>query len=145
MSRLPLAPAPATRASPVEAFGQAVMLQQRRDLAGARRQLKVVLRKHPRHFDGLHLMSILEAQRGHFKDADKLVRQALLINPQSPDAQSNRGNMLRELGDYGGAVTCYDAALRFQPQYPNALNNRAIALTPLGRVEEASRIRGLFP
>ncbi len=77
-----------------------------------------VLRKHPGHFDGLHLMSILEAQRGHYKDAEKLVRQALLINPNSPDAQSNRGNMLRELGDYAGAVACYDVALRLKPQYP---------------------------
>ena len=137
MSRLPLAPAPASRANPGEAFGQAVTLYQLGDHAGARRQLKAVLRKHPRHFDGLHLMSILEAQRGHYKDAEKLVRQALLINPQSPDAQSNRGNMLRELGDYEGAVACYDFALRLKPQYPNALNNRAIALTGLGRFGEA--------
>ncbi len=137
MSRLPLAPAPAGRADPAEAFGQALMLYQQGDHTGARRQLKVVLRKHPRHFDGLHLMSILEAQRGHYKDAEKLLRQALLINPNSPDAQSNRGNMLRELGDYQGAVTCYDLALRLKPQYPNALNNRAIALIRLGKFDDA--------
>ncbi|HVG51513.1 MAG TPA: tetratricopeptide repeat protein [Xanthobacteraceae bacterium] len=137
MSRLPLAPAPSGPANPADLFMQAVMHYRQGDHAGARRQLKAVLRKAPRHFEALHLMGLLEAQRGHYKDADKLLRQALMLNPQSAEAHSNRGNVLRELGEFETAVACYDAALRLNPNYPNAHNNRAIALTRLGRLDDA--------
>jgi predicted O-linked N-acetylglucosamine transferase (SPINDLY family) len=137
MSRLPLAPAPSGRATPADLFVQALTHYRQGDPAGARRQLKIVLRKEPHHFDALHLMSLLEAQRGHYKDAERMIRQALRIKPDSPDALSNRGNMLRELADFGEAVACYDAALRLNPKYHNAHNNRAIALGKLGRHDEA--------
>lgn len=142
MSRLPLASAPAGRANPADLFMQAVMHYRQGDDAGARRQLKLVLRKQPQHFDALHLMSLLEAQRGHYKDAEKMLRQALLLNPNSAEAQSNRGNMLRELGQLDDAVKCYDAALALNPKYHNAHNNRAIALTKLGRFDEALQSYG---
>ncbi|MGZ3409928.1 MAG: tetratricopeptide repeat protein [Xanthobacteraceae bacterium] len=142
MSRLPLAPAPPGRANPADLFMQAVMHYRQGDHAGARRQLKLVLRKQPQHFDALHLMSLLEAQRGHYKDAEKMLRQALLLNPNSAEAQSNRGNMLRELGQFDEAVKCYDAALTLNPNYHNAHNNRAIALTKLGRFDEALQSYG---
>ncbi len=120
-----------------DAFGQAVGLYQGRDFGGARRVLKLVLRKQPEHFDALHLMGLIEAQRGHHKDAELLLRHAVRINPRSADAHSNRANVQRELRRYEESVASCDLALAIKPDYANAHNNRAIALAALGRFEEA--------
>ena len=112
-------------------------LYQRGDTAGARRVLKLVLRKAPQHFDALHLMGLVEAQRGRHKDSEVLLRQAVRVNPGSAEAHANRGNVLRELGRFADAVASYDLALALRPDYPNALNGRANALVALGQFEEA--------
>jgi predicted O-linked N-acetylglucosamine transferase (SPINDLY family) len=106
-------------------------------LAGARRNLKVVLRKQPQLFDALHLMGLVEAQRGHNKDAEVLLRQAVRINPASAEAHANRGNVQRALERFDDAIASYDQALQIRPSYANALNSRAIALTAVGRFAEA--------
>jgi protein O-GlcNAc transferase len=137
MPRPPIDFAPAKRPMAAEAFNQAAALYQRGDLPGARRMLRPLLRKQPDHFDGLHLMGLIEAQRGHHKDAEILLRQAVRINPQSAEAQSNRGNVLRELKRYEEAVQSYDLALQIRPNYANALNSRAIAQMAMGHAEDA--------
>jgi protein O-GlcNAc transferase len=116
---------------------EAAALYQRGDAAGARRVLKIVLRKVPHHFEALHLMGLVEAQRGHHKESEILLRQAARVNPRSGEVHANRGNVLRELGRFAEAIASYDLALALRPDYPNALNGRAIALAALGRFEEA--------
>jgi predicted O-linked N-acetylglucosamine transferase (SPINDLY family) len=116
---------------------EAAALVQRGDPAGARRVLKLVLRKAPQHFDSLHLMGLIEAQRGHHKDAEVLLRQAIRINPRSTEAHANRGNVLRALERFADAVASYDLALALRPDYANAHNGRAIALVALERFDEA--------
>src|SRR5215216_6493261 len=128
MARLPFELARTNAPSAADLFNQAAALYQRGDFAGARRNLKVVLRKQPQQFDALHLMGLVEAQRGHHKDAELLLRQAVRINPQSAEAHANRGNVQRELNRFDDAIASYDLALKIRPSYPNALNSRAIAL-----------------
>ena len=41
----------------------------------------------PRQFDAIHGLGVLEAQRGRYDEALRLVGQALEINPQSIDAK----------------------------------------------------------
>jgi protein O-GlcNAc transferase len=120
-----------------ELLREATVLYQRGDTAGARRMLKYLLRKAPQNFDALHLMGLVESQRGHHKESELLLRQAVRVNPHSAEAHANRGNLLRELGRIADAVASYDFALAIRPDYPNALNSRAIALVELGRFEEA--------
>ena len=137
MARPPIGPAPANAPSLADMSREAATLYQRGDVAGARRLLKLVLRKAPQHFDALHLMGLIEAQRGHYKDSEVLLRQAVRINPHSAEAHANRGNVQRELGRFAEAVSSYDQALALRPDYLNALNGRAIALVALERFDEA--------
>jgi protein O-GlcNAc transferase len=116
---------------------EAATLVQRGDPAGARRVLKLVLRKAPQHFDSLHLMALIEAQRGRHKDAEVLLRQAVRINPRSAEAHANRGNVLQALERFADAAASYDLALALRPDYANAHNGRAIALVALERFDEA--------
>src|SRR5262245_60415781 len=121
MARLPLDPA-RNAPSPGDLFNEAAALYQRGDLSGARRNLRVILRKQPQQFDALHLMGLVEARRGHAKDAEVLLRQAVRVNPQSAEAHANRGNVLRELERFDEAIASYDQALALRPNYANALN-----------------------
>src|SRR5262245_29137997 len=120
MARLPLDPR-TNAASLGDIFNEAAMLYQRGDLAGARRNLRMVLRKAPEFFEAVHLMGLVEARRGHPKDAELLLRQAVRLNPNSAEANANRGNVLRELGRFDDAVASYDQALKLKPGYANAL------------------------
>lgn len=137
MARLPLAPARTNAPSLGDLFNEAVALFQRGDLAGARRNLRVVLRKQPQLFDALHLMGLVEAQRGHHKDAELLLRQAVRVNPASAEAHANRGNVQRDLKRFDDAMASYDQALQIRPSYANALNSRAVTLAAMGRFDEA--------
>ena len=67
------------------ALSAAVASHQRGDLAEARRLYKLVLRESPDHFDALHLLGVVEAQRGHHDKAVQLIRDALQINPNSAE------------------------------------------------------------
>src|SRR5439155_908686 len=55
-----------------------------------------------------------------------------------PEAHSNLGNALRELGQPAEAVASYREALRLRPNYPDAHCNLSNALRDLGRPAEAA-------
>jgi protein O-GlcNAc transferase len=42
-------------------------------------------------------------------------RKAISIAPAFADAYSNMGNTLKELGDVGGALQCYQRAIQINP------------------------------
>ena len=76
------------------ALSEAVACHQRGDLAEARRLYKLILRERPDQFDALHLLGVVEAQRGHPDKGARLIRDALRINPNSAEARFSRGNVL---------------------------------------------------
>src|SRR5262249_5348429 len=79
---------------------QAAALQQSGDLKEARRLLKLVLRKRPGQFEALHLMGLIEAQRGNQQKAEDFLSDAVAANPGSPEANANLGNIQRHLGKF---------------------------------------------
>jgi predicted O-linked N-acetylglucosamine transferase (SPINDLY family) len=121
----------------LESLQQAMAAHQRGDLVEAGRLYKVVLRKIPDHFDALHLLGLVEAQRGRHDKADQLIRHALRVNANAPEVHANLGNVQRELGQLDKALDSYDAALRLKPGGPNALNGRGAVLLTLGKAPEA--------
>jgi len=60
----------------------------------AARLYKQVLRVIPNLFDAIHLLGVLEAQRGQNGKAHRLIVRALKINPNSAEALNNLGNVL---------------------------------------------------
>ena len=59
------------------------------------------------------------------------------INPNYVDAYNNLGNVLKELGEFQKAVSCYKQVIQIQPDYADAYSNLGIALQEQGRFEEA--------
>ena len=104
------------------------------DAEGFYRQILAIV---PGHFDALHMLGVLQAQRSNFPDAIDLIGHALALRPNEAAAHSNLGNALRGSRRPEEAVACYDRALQIDPAHADALRNRAHALWDLQRREEA--------
>jgi protein O-GlcNAc transferase len=118
-------------------FMQALALHQRGQFDEAEPLYRAVIKKLPKHFDALHLLGVLEAQRGNSAAAVKLFDLAIKIDPLSAAAHSNRGNTLLDLKQPEKALGSFERALRLQPNNPETLNNRGNALADLKRYDEA--------
>lgn len=103
----------------------------------AERVYRLILKAEPKQFDALHLLGVLEAQRGRADEAIRLLSRAINVNPRSAEALSNRANVLRDLERYEEALESLNRALAIKPNFPEALNNRGNVLHSLGRLAEA--------
>ena len=56
------------------------------DLEGAARLYRELLHADRRNFRALYLLGFVHFQKGEFADAERLIGDALLVNPQAPDA-----------------------------------------------------------
>ena len=130
---------PAASISPalLAQFGQAVALHQAGRLIEAEPIYREVLRAHPRHFDSLHLLGVIQYQRGAHEDAVHQIGAALRINPGVAAAHNNLGNALKDLGRTEEALASYDRAIGLKPDYAEAFYNRGDVLRQLGRPEDA--------
>ena len=120
-----------------EARNRAFLLHQAGRIADAQMVCREIIDHAPRHFDALHLLGITEYQNGCHEDADRLLQQALLIEPRSAAACSNHGIVLHELKRYDAALARFDKATALKPDYAEAFSNRAMTLIELGRLPEA--------
>ena len=57
-----------------------------------------------------------------------LLRQALELKPNYPEAHYNLGIALKEQGDLTAAINSYNTALQLKPNYPEAHLNLGNAL-----------------
>lgn len=131
---------PATGAVPIDpipAMRRAVGVFQAGDLAEAERISKAILVAQPDHFNALHLLGVIKAQRGDFEQADRLLSRALKRNPASAEAYSDHGNVLRARGHIQEALASYDRALAINPKLAGVLNSRGGVLSTLKRHTEA--------
>jgi predicted TPR repeat methyltransferase len=118
-------------------LGQAVRLHQQGRLEQAQAMYRRVLDLDPRQFDALHLLGVIERQRGAPVRAVELIEAALRIDPQQARAHCNLGAALQDLGRTDDALASYEAALRLDPAYALAWDNRGNTLRRLGRLAEA--------
>ena len=118
-------------------FERAMALHRAGRLAEAEQGYWHILRAQPRHFDSLHMLGVIYAQRGNHAEAVRQIDVALETNPNVAAAHNNRGNALRELKRLDEALASYDRAITLQPDFAEAFNNRGVALAELTRPEEA--------
>ena len=93
------------------AFSQALALHQAGRLAEAEKIYGQILKVQPNHFDSLHLVGVIYAQRGNHVESVRQIDLALKINPKAVYAYNNRGNALQELNQLHDALASYDRAL----------------------------------
>lgn len=79
----------------------------------------------------------LYRQVGRLPDAERLLKQALHLQPRFPEAAMNLGNVLRDQGRYAEAINEFQHAVAWRPSYANAHLNLANTLWKEGRVKSA--------
>src|SRR5262249_44018426 len=116
------------------AFSQALALHQAGRLAEAEKIYGQILKVQPNHFDSLHLVGVIYAQRGNHVESVRQIDLALKINPKAAYAHNSRGNALQKLNRLDDALASYDKAIAYKPDFAEAFNNRGLALQKLNRL-----------
>jgi predicted O-linked N-acetylglucosamine transferase (SPINDLY family) len=126
-----------TRASVATNLNHALAAHQAGNLSDAEHFYNLVLANDKKQFDALHMLAILNAQRGNFKVAARRFREASEVKPDHAPCHYNHGNVLIELKQFAQAIVCYDRALAIAPGYIEAHFNRGNALLRFGRFVDA--------
>jgi Tfp pilus assembly protein PilF len=120
-----------------DAFKEGVRLHQAGRLDEAERIYRRVLEAQPDHFDSVHLLGVIDLQRGYHAEAIRKIDAALALNPALVEAYNNRGNTLLRMRRFDEALASYDKATALRPDYAEAFNNRGAAAQELNRLDEA--------
>ena len=120
-----------------DAFKEGVQLHQAGRLDEAERIYRRVLEAQPDHVDSLHLLGVVDLQRGNAAEAVRKIDAALDLNPALVGAFDNRGTALRMLKRLDEALASHDRAIALKPDHAEAFNNRGNVLLELRRFDDA--------
>ncbi len=118
-------------------LARAVAAHRAGNLTQAELLYKLVLQADNKQADALHMLGVIEGQRGNFAAGLRRIDEALRIRPKSAEMLINLGRMQGELGHYADAAATYKKVLALDPRSAVAHSNMSIALRRLGRCEEA--------
>lgn len=107
------------------------------DLRGAESRFSKCLELVPDRVSTLNNLAAVKIQLEKFDKAETFARQAVALEPASPEAWSNLGIALTALKRPAEALPAYDRALAGNPAHAKAWLNKGLTLLELGRAEEA--------
>jgi tetratricopeptide (TPR) repeat protein len=84
----------------------------------------------------LHLSGLVEWKSGHPEPARRALERAAQLAPEQPRLGIDLADLLSDMGEYQGALDCYERVLAVAPGY-EAAYKRALLLQRLGRLDEA--------
>lgn len=123
--------------SPAAQLQQAVTLLRQGQASRAETLLRALTQQPAARFDAVHLLGLLNLQRGDAAAALHHFEQAAQLRPDVAPLLNNMGIALRELGRPQDALAQYARALALQPDYVEALVNQGNAQRELGQAEAA--------
>lgn len=106
-------------------------------LAEAEAAYRGILEREPSHPDALHLLGLIEHQRGNAATAAELIGRAIACRPDAPHFHNSLGTVLRASGRAEDAIAAFVRAVALRPDYGEAHYNLGNALRVLERGEEA--------
>ena len=108
------------KGSPTGRIARALAYQQAGDLKRAERIYRKVLDADPANDEALHLLGLLEQERGNSEMALHLLRRAIQFRPTDPYLYLNCGVILETRHCFPQAIACYTRAARLAPNdlYP---------------------------
>jgi protein O-GlcNAc transferase len=118
-------------------LARAIAAHQAGNITQAEFLYKMVLQADKKQFDALHMLGLIEAQRGNFAAGLTRIRDALRVRPNAPEALINLGRIQSELGDQVAAVATYKKALAADPRSALGHSNLSILLRQQERCDEA--------
>ena len=119
------------------ALQRALPLHESGRLDEAETLYREVLRADPRHPDALHLLGVVQHQRGDHAAALRSINAALLARPGSALFHFNLGNVLAALGEQEPAATSFAEAVRLNPEHAAAWFNLGKARVQMKRPDLA--------
>ncbi len=119
-------------------FGRALAHQRSGRAADAERLCREILSVDPGHAQTLHLLGLIEHQRGRSGEAVGHIRMAVMRNGRDPAFHHNLGNILRALDRPAEAISCYERALALAPASVDTLYNLGNTYQDLGDPERAA-------
>ena len=81
-------------------LARAFAAHQAGNIAQAEFLYKLVLQADKKQFDALHMLGVIEGQRGNFSAGLRRLNEALRIRPNSADALINRGSYILAFASY---------------------------------------------
>jgi tetratricopeptide (TPR) repeat protein len=119
-------------------FGAALAHQRSGRAADAERVCREILSVDPAHAQTLHLLGLIEHQRGRSESAVEHIRTAIMRDGRDPAFHHNLGNILRALDRLTEAIRCYERALALAPASVDTLYNLGNTYQDLGQPERAA-------
>jgi predicted O-linked N-acetylglucosamine transferase (SPINDLY family) len=98
---------------------------------------KKVLKKRPNHFEALHMLGVCAHRTGDSATAERLLKRALLLDPQSSEVRLYLGIVLAALQRQGEALVRFDELIAAKADFVDAHFNKGSVLLGLGRFPEA--------
>src|SRR5262245_17134463 len=103
-------------------LNQGIALYRQGKLADAERCYGEILQRQPNHFAALHLLGVIACQTRRMERGVALIKKAIGLNPNIPEAHNNLGNGLRDLKRPAEALASYDKAITLRPDFAEARN-----------------------
>ena len=95
-------------------INQAIALHQQGDLENAQACYEAILNQQPEHADALHLLGVVEQQKGHPDKAIQLIQKALTVTPNNAVYLNNLGSVyLHSNADKADSFTRTHALLHY--------------------------------
>jgi tetratricopeptide (TPR) repeat protein len=118
-------------------FALARTLQRQGRLAEAAQEWVAGLQIDPRHESAYLSLADALLDLKLFQPASIACRQALMVFPQSADAQDRLGRASEGSGDWAGAVSAYTASLKLRPNEQQTSHRLAAVLRGMGQLDSA--------
>lgn len=95
-----------------------------------------ILKNENKNSEALHLLGVIYLQKKEYKKALKLIETAIKINSKLPIYYINKGNALKGINNYIGAIECYRKALIIKPNLAEGYYNLANVQLKLNRTND---------
>ena len=89
------------------------------------------------HVPSYHRLGLVYSRAGRHDESIEMFRKAVELDPGNPVLHNNLGFELMFKKDWGGAVAQFDTAIEKQPRFARAHINLGMALSKLGRFDDA--------
>jgi protein O-GlcNAc transferase len=133
----PPPPGPSGRPALQPRLGLALDHHRRGETERAAVLYRDILKDHPRSFDALHLLGVIDVERGAMEEGIALIRRALAVDASHAPAHYGLAAALLKSGEDEQALASLDRALALQPEFADAWFLRANLLQKSQRLDEA--------